>query len=211
MWEAVLDRLGPSGSSAQTIDLPSVAAEDQPRFGMRDDAKVVRGLLSRTQRPLVVVAHSYGAIPVTQVAHELPHIRHIVYVAAFQLDVGETLLGAVGGHIPSWWAVNGDTVAADRPTDVFYNDVEPRVAARAQNRLLPTTFAAFTEPLTAAAWRNIPSTYITCERDQALPLHAQEAMAQRAENVQRLSAGHSPMLSCPSELAEIINGVAAQN
>jgi hypothetical protein len=35
-------------------------------------------------------------------------------------------------------------------------------------------------------------------------------MAQRAENVQRLSAGHSPMLSRPSELAEIINGVAAQ-
>jgi pimeloyl-ACP methyl ester carboxylesterase len=117
-----------------------------------------------------------------------------------------TLVFVHGGFHRSWvWEA-----VLDRPTDVFYNDVEPRVAAWAQNRLLPTTFAAFTEPLTAAAWRNIPSTYITCERDQALPLHAQEAMAQRAESVQRLSAGHSPMLSRPSELAEIINGVAAQ-
>jgi pimeloyl-ACP methyl ester carboxylesterase len=204
------DRLAPSGLNTQTIDLPSVAAEGQPRFGMHDDAEVVRGLLSRTEWPLIVVAHSYGAIPVTQVVHELPNVLHVVYVAAFQLDVGETLLGAAGGEIPSWWIVNEDIVNADRAADIFYNDVEPRAAAWAQSRLLPSSFAAFTEPLTAAAWRNIASTYIICERDQAVPLHAQEVMAQRAESMQRISTGHSPMLSQPSELAEIINGVATQ-
>lgn len=208
VWEAVLDQLKPRGWNTQALDLPSVAVEARPRSGMYDDAEVVHALLGRTSSPKIVVAHSYGAIPVTQVAHEF-QVRHIVYVAAFQLDAGESLLGAVGGQIPSWWIIDGDSVTADRPDETFYNDVQPQTAAWAQSRLLPSTFAAFTETITAAAWRCIPSTYVICERDQSGPPRWQEAMAQRANRIERLSTGHSPMLSQPKALAEIIDGIAA--
>jgi pimeloyl-ACP methyl ester carboxylesterase len=209
VWEAVLDRLTPRGWNTRTLDLPSVAAEAEFRSGMYDDAGAVRELLGRTNCPQIVVAHSYGAIPVTQVAHELPQVRHIVYVAGFQLDVGESLLGTVGGRIPSWWIVSGDSVTVDRPTEIFYNDVQPHTAAWAQSHLLPSTFAAFTEPVTAAAWRYIPSTYVICERDQSIPPGWQKGLAQRASRIERLSTGHSPMLSQPGPLAEIIDRVAA--
>jgi hypothetical protein len=40
----------------------------------------------------VVVAHSYGGMPITQAAAGLPQVLHIVYLATFQLDVGESKL-----------------------------------------------------------------------------------------------------------------------
>lgn len=210
VWEPVLDQLKPRGWNTQTVDLPSVAVEAGPRLGMYDDAEVVHELLGRLNSPKIVVAHSYGTIPVTQVSHEVPQVRHIVYVAGFQLDVGESLLGAVGGRIPSWWIIDGDSVIVDRPDEIFYNDVQPQTATWAQSRLLPSSFAAFTEPVTAAAWRHIPSTYVICERDQSGPQSWQEAMAQRANRIERLSAGHSPMLSQPKTLAQIIDGIATR-
>lgn len=210
VWEAVLDQLTPRGWRMKTVDLPSVAPEDKPRAGMHADAEAIHQLLERTNGPQIVVAHSYGAIPVTQVAHELPQVRHIIYVAAFQLDVGESLLGVFGGRIPPWLIVNGDSATADRAIEVFYNDVEPRTAAWAQSRLLPSTFAAFTEPVTAAAWRHVPSTYVFCECDQSGVGYWQETMARRADRIERLPAGHSPMLSQPRALADIVDRVAAQ-
>lgn len=210
IWDAVLDRLKPGGRNAQTIDLPSVAVESRPRMGMHDDAKAIRDLLGRTNGPKTLVAHSYGGIPVTQVAHKLPGVHHIIYIAAFQLADGESLLGAVGGRIPSWWNVNDNVGTVDRPIEVFYHDVEPKIAIRALDRLLPSTFAAFTEPVTDAAWRYIASTYIICENDQSGPPHWQEPMAQRAERVHRIPTGHFPMLSQPDALAEIINDVGVQ-
>lgn len=210
VWEPLIDRLAPCGWNLQTIDLPSVGVEVRSRLGMLDDAEAVAELLRQTGSPQIVIAHSYGGIPVTQVAHELPEVRHIVYVAAFQPDIGESLLSAVGGQIPPWWIVNDDIVTAARPINLFYNDVQPHVAAWAQKRLLPSSFAAFTEPVTAAAWQAIPSTYIVCERDQCFPLQMQEAMAQRAGQVHRLSTGHSPMLAQSSALSDIISYVAGQ-
>jgi pimeloyl-ACP methyl ester carboxylesterase len=209
VWQAVLDRLTPRGWRIETVDLPSVAAEAKSRAGMYDDAEVIREVLGRTSCQQIVVAHSYGGIPVTQVAHELTQVRHIVYVAALQLDVGQSLRSAAGGHFAPWMRVNGNIATADRPIETFYNDVEPVTAAEAQSRLLPSTLAAFTEPLTAAAWRCVPSTYVICERDQAVMRPRQEAMAQRASRISRLSAGHSPMLSQPEALATIIETTAA--
>ena len=67
-----------------------------------------------------------------------------------------------------------------------------------------------TERLTAAAWRNTPSTYVICDEDQALPPAAQEQMAKRATNIRRLPSSHSPMLSRPDEVAQIIAETAIQ-
>lgn len=48
-----------------------------------------------------------------------------------------------------------------------------------------------------------------CERDQSGPRSWQETMARRADRIERLSAGHSPMLSQPGALADIVEKVAA--
>jgi len=73
------------------------------------------------------------------------------------------------------------------PEQVFYADVEPAIAARAVARLGFQSLACLGGVLTAAAWRELPSSYLLCEEDQALPVPAQEAMSARTNLVERLA------------------------
>src|SRR6185295_18136455 len=73
-WQRVQDRLISMGWMARTVDLPSVAAKGEPRFGMYDDAAAVRQYLEAIDGPVVVVAHSYAGVPVTEAAVGLPHV-----------------------------------------------------------------------------------------------------------------------------------------
>jgi hypothetical protein len=60
------------------------------------------------------------------------------------------------------------------------------------------------QELTETAWETIPSTYVICEADNAIPVATQELIATRADDVQRLSTSHSPFLSQPAALAGLI-------
>jgi pimeloyl-ACP methyl ester carboxylesterase len=186
-----------------------VAAKGQLRYGLLDDAAEVRRRIEAIDGPVVVVAHSYGGMTITQAAVGLANVSHIIYLAGFQLDVGESLLGLIEVE-PPWWIVDGDVLTPGRPLETFFADVAVDDAARAVHRLQPSSYSIVTERLTAAAWRDIPSTYVICERDQALQLQAQEHMAQRATNVRRLPSSHSPRLSRPAELAQIIVDAAVE-
>ncbi|MGW6447456.1 alpha/beta fold hydrolase [Lentzea sp. NPDC055074] len=198
-WEPLRTLLESTGWRVDTVDLPSVAPHGAPRYGMHDDAQAIRDTIDG---PTVIVAHSYGGIPATQAA--TPDVQHLVYVAACMPDVGDSLLGMVGGTPPPWWRAEEDVVHALTPETIFFNDVENPPT----EKLLPQSRRAFTDQLTAAAWHRTPSTYVISEKDNAIPPQAQEAMAGRARAAERLDAGHSPFLSCPRELAAIIERVS---
>ena len=197
-WDALAPKLG----DTRTVELPSKGPE---RGDLSADAAVVRDAIAAIDGPVTVVAHSYGGIVATEGAGGADHI---VYVAAFVLDVGESLFGAVGGVAPDWWQPDGDgsLITALRPEEIFFNDCSPEATAAAVARLQPQTRKSFTDELTRTAWREIATTYVICERDNAIPVFAQEAMAARAGRVERLDASHSPFLSRPDELAQIILG-----
>jgi hypothetical protein len=97
-----------------------------------------------------------------------------------------------------------DYVEAMTPETVFFNDVDTRTARRAVSQLGYQSYVSMRQPLTETAWRTIPSTYVICERDNALPVATQELIADRADDVQRMSTSHSPFLSQPAELARLI-------
>jgi hypothetical protein len=59
------------------------------------------------------------------------------------------------------------------------------------------------------AWHDAPSTYVICEQDNAIPPVAQEQMSRRAGEVRRMDASHSPFLSRPGEVVELIAGLAS--
>jgi pimeloyl-ACP methyl ester carboxylesterase len=77
---------------------------------------------------------------------------------------------------------------------------------RAGARLTRQSVAAIATPQSAAAWQDVPSTYVISGQDRAVPPPAQEAMSARAGTVHRLPASHSPFLSRPDEVAEIVLG-----
>ncbi|MFF1838211.1 alpha/beta fold hydrolase [Streptomyces sp. NPDC058231] len=110
----------------------------------------------------------------------------------------QALADLSGGQIP-----NGDTdmlpVPAE-PSKCLYSDAAVEDADRATERLVPQTVKSFSEPLTATAWKTVPSTYIICEQDEILPPAFQEAMSARSDRSYRLSSSHSPFLSMPPPL-----------
>ncbi|WP_081665341.1 alpha/beta hydrolase [Mycobacterium sp. UM_CSW] len=199
-WEKVQPKLTARGWEVHTVDLPSVADLGGPRFGLHDDAAVVRERIREIGRPVVVVAHSYGGVVATQAAAGLSNVRHIVYVCAFVLDIGESLI-ELSGRVP-WWKFEGDTTTPLDSREILFNDVPQEDSDRAIARLRPFTYKAVTETLTAAAWRSVPSTYVVCEDDVAVT--SQDAFAARTTRVRRLPTGHMPLLSMPSELTDLI-------
>ena len=205
-WEKVRPALTARGWEVETVELPSVADRGGQRFGLHDDAAVVRERIKKIGRPVVVVAHSYGGAVASQGAANMPNVRHIVYVCAFQLDVGESLI-QLSGRLP-WWNVDGDTMTTHNTHEILFTDVPQADSDRAIARMKPFSYLAVTEALTAAAWHSVPSTYIVCENDRAVT--NQDVIAARATNVRRLPSDHMPLLSMPLALTDLIVDAAAQ-
>ncbi|MGY4648978.1 alpha/beta fold hydrolase [Mycobacterium sp. URHB0021] len=203
VWEKVLECIEPLGWRVHTVELPSVAGVSDVRYGIHDDAAEVRRRIEAIDGPVVVVAHSYGGVVITQAATGLANVSHIVFLAALQLDIGESVLDLVD-EPPPWWNIAGDTITVDRPLEIFYHDVPRDDALRAVDRLRPSSYAMVTQRLKSMASQDIPSTYVICEQDRALPPSVQEHLAKRATNIRRLPSSHSPMLSRPGELVRII-------
>lgn len=208
-WSEIEARLTDDGIEVVTVDLPSSGPGGSTLGDLDDDAAAVRQAIHAIDGPVVVVAHSYGGIPTTQGAASAENVAHLVYLTAFMLDEGESLYAFVGGQPPDWWEVaeDGTSVMPARAGEIFYNDLPEAAVAAASARLQPQSMASFKSPVRAAAWRAIPSTYVICERDNAIPVPAQEMLAQRAGSVRRLDASHSPFLSRPEAVVEIVRGV----
>jgi pimeloyl-ACP methyl ester carboxylesterase len=201
-YDAVADRLTHAGVAVTAIDLPS----NDGASGLADDAAAVRAALDGIEQPTVVVGHSYGGIAVSEGAAGAPNAVGLVYLAAFMLDTGESLLDAMQHQLPDWISLDeaAGSHIAQRSEEVLYGDCPPDVAAAAAARLSRQSVAAIATPQTAAAWRSVPSTYVICDQDRAVPPPVQEAMAARAATVRHVPASHSPFLSRPGEVADVV-------
>lgn len=209
-WQPLTAHLG--DLDVRTVALPSSGHDPAALGDLYDDADAVADALAAVDGPAVVVGHSYGGCPVTEAAATAGDVRRVIYLTALMQDVGDSVLSLVGGVYPPYWNVHEHTEGAagrghfeaDRPVETLYSDVEPHLARQSAVRLGRQSLASVTQPLTRAAWHTVPSTYVLCEEDQAIPLPLQEAMAERAQRTVRLRSGHSPFLSRPAELAGLL-------
>ncbi|MFI8181033.1 alpha/beta fold hydrolase [Actinacidiphila glaucinigra] len=203
-WDRVRSLLAADGWATRVVDLPSAGQE---AAGVQEDAREVLRGLEGVEGPVVVVAHSYAGVPVTQVVAEAPGIAHVVHLTAYRLEVGESVLGYHGVAVAP--EPRGFRPVPDDPVATFYGDVPQREAEVAVARLVPQSTKSFVEPLTGAGRRAVPSTYVVCERDRALRPALQEDMAGRtAGPVHRLPSHHSPFLSMPGACASLLARIA---
>jgi pimeloyl-ACP methyl ester carboxylesterase len=210
-WAEVGTLLDAEGIRWLALDLPSTGRDAAALGDLHDDAATVRAAVDAAGAPALVVAHSYGGLPVGEGLAASPNAAHLIYLAGFMLEAGESLLGVRGGAEPAWWITSEDgrTILPDDPLHTFYADCPPDVAARAAAAIAPQRKDAFRQELRAAAWQSVPSTYVVCMRDNALPPAAQERMSERAGTVSHIDSSHSPFLSRPAEVAAIIRETLA--
>jgi pimeloyl-ACP methyl ester carboxylesterase len=208
-FNALRDELNSLNINSEVVELSSVGSADAELGDMYTDAAIVHKAIESIKGDCVVIGHSYGGVVITEGAAGCSNVKKLIYMTAFMLDVGESLFAAVGSVAPVWWQESADKsrlTAAD-PEDIFYNMCAPDVAKKASAELRTQSLPAFNQPLTQAAWKEFPSTYIICEQDHAIPLFAQEAMSGRATNVVRIESDHSPFLCRTKEIAQIIDSV----
>ncbi|MFC9841310.1 alpha/beta hydrolase [Rhodococcus sp. NPDC127530] len=203
-WQAVKEELIRNGLEVETVDLPSANPRGGQRGGLHDDARVVRSALDSIDGNVIAVAHSYGGLPLSEGAAGAPNVAHLIYLTAFQLDIGESLWSALGGQPTSWLQIRDDVTMPTDTREIFFADINDVIADAATAKLSPQSLSSFKESQTAAAWKSTPSTYIICENDNAIPVPAQEAMSARAGHSIRLASSHSPFLSRPNDIAQII-------
>lgn len=209
-WERLSPLLVDRDLDFVAVDLPSSGGGGD----LAADAAVVRATLdelSAAGKPVTVVAHAYGGVVATEAVAGRHDVGHVVYVAAFQLDVGESLLATLGGHLPAWTVLDetAGTITVPEPVSAFYGDVDPDTSAWAVSRLRPQAQKSFTDPVTTAAWHQIPCTYVACTGDKAFPYPAQEAMAARSGTVVTMPSAHSPFFSHAAELADLVAAAAS--
>jgi pimeloyl-ACP methyl ester carboxylesterase len=207
-WERVTPLLEEQGLVVRTLDLPSVGAEPGDAADLSGDAAAVRALLDEIEGPILLVGHSYGGMVVTQAAAGHTAVRRLVYLCAFMPDEGESLFQLTGGEPAPWIRLLDDGRALpdlEQAPAVFYGDCDEETAARATAAIRPMAAAPFVEPVAAAAWREIDATYVVCAQDGALPPELQrEVFAPRAAEVVELDRSHSPFLSDPRTLADLL-------
>lgn len=100
------------------------------------------------------------------------------------------------------------------PQYYFYNDLPDKEAQKWSDLLRPQAWQVCFEETTYAAYMDIPSGYLYCTLDQAIPYTAQQGLVSAAKEAggkiefeETLESGHSPFLSKVEETSAFIQKV----
>ena len=222
-WDRTVVELESLGHEGFAVDLPGHGArvDEESTLANRRDAIVA------AMRPGdVLVGHSGGGFDATLAADAAPDlVGHIIYVAAalpregrtypeamamrdseegeFDADVGEMLSYLKFDDDGAMWFA--DFEGAWR---YFYHDCDEATARWAFERLGPERFGDTTvTPVSVPRFwaADIPRSFIVCLQDRSMPRWLADTVARRL-GVEQLTidASHSPFLSRPRELAELL-------
>ena len=208
-WGPLVAELERRGQSGVCVNLPI----DDPDRGVPDYAAAAAQAFAGID-DLVVVGHSLAGRVIPFVAELLP-VRGLVFLAgAVQPDVfgpvpsGPSLLIAEADH------TRGDDGLVRMPRSAveryFYHDVPPSLRAWACTQIRPQAARALGAERVVRLDPQPPLAYIVCTGDRAISPDWQRAVAMETLRVRpyELPGGHSPFLSRPDELAELLMSVA---
>jgi pimeloyl-ACP methyl ester carboxylesterase len=186
-WDLLRDALEARGHEVTAPDLP---CEDVDA-GIEDYARCV-------PRADVAVGHSLGGLTIP-----LVDARLRVYLCALWPG-----LDRIDAYVPGF----GDARTRDERGRSYYPD--PADAARELQ--YPPEAVALAEklrrqaPVDSTVVAAGPSLYVVCNRDAAIRPDWQRRAAHACDRAVELGAGHSPMLTHPRELAEILESAARE-
>ncbi|HEY0278851.1 MAG TPA: alpha/beta hydrolase [Solirubrobacterales bacterium] len=211
-WHPTAELLAEKGVTSEAPALPSCgetgAAPDAAGPGLAEDVAAVRAVLTASDEPTVVVAHGYGGIVTAEAAAGIDSVSHLLLISSYLPEVGQSL-SSFGGEEPApFLEVDPDggtfTVRPDALIETFLQDCDPETQQDALTKTALQSLAVLGAPVSAAAWQQIPSTYLVCAADRGTPADRQREFAARAGNVVELDSGHHPFLSQPAAVRDLV-------
>ncbi|KAH8655873.1 Alpha/beta hydrolase fold-1 [Xylariales sp. PMI_506] len=221
-------------SNYEVIQVPLVTAGDDrtdPSVSHLDDADAIRSVLAPLfdqGREAVFLSHSYGSMPSTEAiagntveertsAGLRGGVSAFICCAGFSFPkVGKNLYG--GDELPPLMPYhrleNGLLYLDESAKPLWFSDLPEERANRAFAELCKThtrkTFETF--PLHVESELRLKKTYILCEEDKTILPEWQEGFAKIGgfDNIVKVTSGHSPFLSQPQRILEIIQSVQGE-
>lgn len=189
----------------------NVTVVQNPLSSLTADADATTAALDRQDGPAILVGHSYGGSVITE-AGDHPKVAALVYLAAFQLDKGESALDWAKTEPGS--PKNG-ILPADEKGILYYDkakfhegfcaDVPKELADfmyASQGRFAAVALAA---KVTRAPWKTKPSYGIVATQDEAILPSIQRKMYQKAKaKITEIKGSHAVFISHPQEVADVI-------
>lgn len=223
-WTFVESELHRMGHHTLSIDLPghgARSAEVPSLLGYRDC------VLNNLQANDVLVGHSMGAFVTTLAADRMPDLGHLICLAGPVPVDGSSIFDVMSNRSPLDGNMTREEVVqrltrghgglstdgrliehdAEGARMVFYNDCHEITARWAASHLVGQSVDVLITPASVPDfWRStLPRSFIQCTDDRALPASVAESSAARlGVEPMLIGSSHSPFLSKPRELAELL-------
>ena len=214
-WHRTAELLAERDVASEAPALPSCGETGEPTDGrgpgLAEDVAAVGHVLTASDEPTVVVAHSYGGIVTAEAAAGVGTVHHLLLVTSYLPEVGQSL-SSFGGEEPApFLDIDPDggtfTVRPDALAETFLQDCNPEIQLHAMDKTARQSLAVLEQPVQSAAWQHVPSTYLVCAQDRGTPAELQREFAGRAGSVVHLDAGHHPFLSQPAAVRDLVLGL----
>lgn len=226
VWDKSKTDLEAAGFQVSVVELPAHGNDQTPahQVSLQGYVDVVKTAINAFDKPVILVGHSLGGAVITQTATQLPtKISKLVYVAGFIPQSGKSVLDLSQmdsqSLLPPAIRLSEDQTLAliDNPSanlaPIFAQDATDAQKQFLLEKYRPEPTIPFGTPLSytseeyASAGKKF---YIYTTDDKAITYGFQQQMAEAAgiENTYAIAAGHSPFVSRPAELVEILKKIA---
>ena len=203
-WDSVAQALRERGHR--------VAAVDLHRGTLTSDTKVAQQAVDTFGGAVVVCGWSYGGMVITGLA--LPAGSHLVYLCSFMPDESECMTALLDGHTDLDRVLQVDAsgdflLVGDEVDEIVWADAGPELRATARAALRSQASQSALDTPAHVSWREVPSTFVIGTQDRCVHPDFQREMAQRASQVVEWDTSHSPPLSRPDLVVELLDRLAA--
>jgi pimeloyl-ACP methyl ester carboxylesterase len=203
-WERLVPRLTALGYRAVAPDLP---CEDDDA-GAGEYASVIVDSLADAG-DVVLVAHSLGGLTAPLVAARRP-VRRIIFIAGLLPVPGLSLRDQQTREPDMMFPYRGGMPGL---RERFFNGCRTEDADWAMARIRRQSLTPFTERTPLERWPDVPVRYFVCGQDRAVnPDWGRRAARLRLgiDAIELADSDHSPFLSRPAELAELLAAAGRQ-
>ncbi len=230
IYQSYIDDLKTQGFTVYCPRLPSCSGASPPKASLPEDIVCVREVvkpLVEAGKRVVMVMHSYGgavgtdaveglAFSARKAAGQSGGVIHLLYLCAFMLPPGSTILGIVKeagmAHLWSQFiddGADGSTFPKD-PVQLFYGGIDQEVVDKALPHLVRFPMSALTTATKGSAWRSLPVTYVYTQQDYSVPSVYQDIMIEKVRKegvvpkIKEYDTSHSVFITMQQEMVQAV-------
>lgn len=221
VWDAVKENLEKQGHKVVVVELPA-HGQDQTQISaatLESYVSKVKQAVNAISGKVILIGHSMGGAVITQAGAQIPSkIEKLVYIAGYVPKNGQAIIELSSTDPDSQvqkalqFSPDMSTASITNPEinlkNIFCQDGTQTVIDKLVKNLRTEPTAPLLTPLSydSAAYAKLDKYYIYTTEDRAIGYALQQKMAGDAQITKTFSiaSGHSPFLSKPEKVCEII-------